>query len=140
MKNIITIEDWFSFNTQSTLFLRHRHTFHHHYKSPVTLYLWWEQSSSIERITRKATKDSVEKLWVFLELEQVMHDFKIGFKLLTVVLWFLCSESFIMVLDVACLLTDQRTAKLHCQWGFYCKRRRAAHRKNMNWSSDKYKH
>jgi hypothetical protein len=87
----------------------------------------------IHRENHKKNNEKLSgKIWGFLKLEQVMNDFKIGFKLLTVVLWFLCSESFIMVLDVACLLTDQRRAKLHCQWSFYCKRRRAAHRKNMN--------
>jgi hypothetical protein len=40
------------------------------------------------------------KLWIFLMSEQVMHDFKLGFKLLTGVLWFLSSEFFIMVLDI----------------------------------------
>jgi len=48
-------------------------------------------------------------------LELVMHDFKLGFKLLTGVLWFLCNEFFIMVLDMRFLLTNQRRAKLHCQ-------------------------
>jgi hypothetical protein len=33
-------------------------------------------------------------------LELVMQDFKIGFKHLTGVLWFLCNEIFIMVLDI----------------------------------------
>jgi len=74
VKIIITIDDWLSFNTHKTHFLSHRHTFHHHYKSPVTSYLWGKQSSSIARITRK-TKKNCGKLWIFLMLELVMQDF-----------------------------------------------------------------
>jgi hypothetical protein len=55
------------------------------------------------------------KLWIFLMLEQVMHDFKLGCKLLRGVLWFLCSELFILTLDKFWLQTILRTAKLHCQ-------------------------
>ena len=40
------------------------------------------------------------KLWIFLMLEQVMHDFKLGCKLLIGVLWFLYSELFVLMLDM----------------------------------------
>ena len=40
------------------------------------------------------------KLWIFLMLEQVMRDFKLGCKLLIGVLWLLCSELFVLMLDM----------------------------------------
>jgi hypothetical protein len=57
------------------------------------------------------------KLWIFLKLEQVMHNFKLGFKLLTIVLRFLCSEFFIMVLDILLVANKPNDSQIPLQIG-----------------------
>jgi hypothetical protein len=52
------------------------------------------------------------KLWIFLMLEQVMHDFKLGCKLLIEVLWFLCSELFILMLDMLLVANNPKDSQI----------------------------
>jgi len=52
------------------------------------------------------------KLWIFLMLEQVMYDFKLGCKLLIEVLWFLCSELFILMLDMLLVANNPKDSQI----------------------------
>jgi len=46
-----------------------------------------------------------------------MHDFKIDFKLLTGVLWFLSSELFSMVLDILLVANNPKDSQIPLQIG-----------------------
>ena len=75
---------------------------------------------TIDIYTENHTNNKEEicgKLWSILLLEQVMHDFKLGFKLLTGVLWFLCSEFFIMVLDILLVVNKPKDSQIPLQIG-----------------------
>ena len=52
------------------------------------------------------------KLWIFLMLEQVMRDFKLGCKLLIGVLWFLCSELFVLMLDMLLFAINPKDSQI----------------------------
>jgi len=55
----------------------------------------------------------------FLMLYQVMYDFKLGIKLLTGVLWFLCSEYIIMVLDIHLFANKPKDSQIALAVGFF---------------------
>ena len=52
------------------------------------------------------------KLWIFLMLEQVMHDFKLCCKLLIEVLWFLCGELFVLMLDMLLVANNPKDSQI----------------------------
>ena len=60
----------------------------------------------------KNNENLCENLWIFLMLEQVMHDFKHGCKLLIEVLWFLCSELFVLMLDMLLVANNPKHSQI----------------------------
>jgi hypothetical protein len=45
-------------------------------------------------------------------LEEVMHDFKLGFKLLTRVLWLLCTEFSFMMMDMLLVANNLKNSQI----------------------------